>query len=460
MLPVSLEHSGSNREVKLVVTDICKHLGSLMSIDGLFAPEAHARVSSAMASFAPLSVAVLGAQSVDQARRIRLGWSLVVSRLCYNMHIWSHFPYHIWRIVNTMYNRLWRRVYGQPRFGRTECSDYQVRTALGVPSLDCLVRKRRLKYLSRLAAVDLPALHALLQATDGKGSRMPWVALLLDDLSVIRNALPRILGSLPPPLVDATQYWNIASEFPQEWAEIVSNYFTCSDDPGRSRLPSLAPPSAVTFQCELCTHAPFASGKALAQHQRISHGQRTAVSMFVGDWRACPVCFTIFASRLHLVSHLADKRVRSKTRGTNCGMIFIARNPSCIDSAVLSSLFAAEKVARQQARKQGHTRPTVESAAKRGTPSCLKGWSARRSKLALLPRKRLSVKTDPRATASCVRCVGSAGPPAECQANRPCQHAQCLEGVSSLLPVKRLWAKTTPIEGISFKKHHGVNQDD
>ena len=172
------------------------------------------------------------------------------------------------------------------------------------------------------------------------------------------------------------------------------------------------------------------------------------------------MCGTTFSSWLHLVNHLADKRVRSKNFATSCGMTFLACRRVRIDSAVLSSLLSTEKVARQQARKQGHTRPVVESAAKRGRSSCLKGLSVRQAKLALAPRRRLTIKTDPRAAASCVRSVGSARPPAESLANRRCQHIKCLQGVSSLLSVKRFWTKTTPSEGISFKKHRPVDQDD
>ena len=136
-------------------------------MDGLLVPAAHARVSGAMASFGQLSLAFFGTRSIDQGRRLRLGWSVVVSRLSYNVHVWSQFAYVSWRIMNTMYMRLWRRIYGQPRYCHVETSDQGIRAALGVPSLDCFICRRRLKYLSRLAGLDLPAFHALLQADDG-----------------------------------------------------------------------------------------------------------------------------------------------------------------------------------------------------------------------------------------------------------------------------------------------------
>ena len=454
VLPVELAHGGSTCNTELVITDVYKHLGSLVSVDGLLAPEAHARVHAAMSSYAPLSMALLGSQSLALARRLRLGWSLVIPRLCYNIHIWSHFPYAIWRILNTMYNRLWRRLYGQPRFCHVDRSDLEIRMALGVPSLDCWVRRRRLKYLSRLAVVDLPALHALLQADDGKGNQMPWVSLVLEDLAVIRSALPRVLGSLPPPSVDASQYWEIARSFPQEWGEIVAQYFTSCDDPGRSKQPGSTQSGAGTFQCDLCTHEPFGCSRALAQHQRVAHGKRTVVGEFVGDWRTCPICSTTFATRLHLVNHLAEKRVRSKFRAVNCGIEFLSRRPPPIEATLLSTLRSVEKEERQQARKKGHTRPIVSSAAQRGRPSCLKGLSSERMKRLCVPHRRLGSKTDPRNSASCAsRPVLGGG--LERLMSVPARTLQCTQQALPLQPTKRLQAKTTPTESCMFKRHCG-----
>ena len=400
-LPVELVHGSSVRNVGLVLTDVYKHLGSLVSIDGLLAPEAHARVRSAMSSYAPLSAAILGSRSVSVARRMRLGWSLVISRLCYNIHVWSHVPQIAWRSVNTMYNRLWSRIYGQPRFCQTERSDFEVRLALGVPSLDCFLRRRRLKYLSRLAGVDLPALHALLQADDGRGNRMPWAMLLLEDLSMLRSALPRVFGSLPHPAVDASPYWEIASKFPQEWCQIVNEYFTSQDDPGRLKRPACVDSHPSALRCSKCRRGPFSSAKALAQHELVAHGKRTPVSAFVGAWKRCPVCHTEFASRLHLVNHLADKRVRSKVRQTNCGIVFLSADPRMVESSLFSTLMASDKLERQQARKLGHTRPIVGAAAKKGGPSCLKGVSTACAKRRCAPHRRLGGKTDPRHSPAC-----------------------------------------------------------
>ena len=78
--------------------------------------------------------------------------------------------------------RLLRRILGDPRFRKTRFSDVQVRLTLGIESLDCLVHKRRLCYLARVANCDVEPLLALLQQSDGNGGYVPWVRLVVEDL--------------------------------------------------------------------------------------------------------------------------------------------------------------------------------------------------------------------------------------------------------------------------------------
>eukprot|EP00973_Karenia_brevis_P056167 7811244-Karenia_brevis.AAC.1 len=108
-----------------------------------------------------------------------------------------------------MYNRVWRRVYGQPRFGKSNVTDVEIRCELRVPSIDCFVRKARLKYLARMCKLDLPPLMALLQTKLSDGRRMPWSNLILTDLGVLKAALPRIFCELPAPHVDAEPFWEL-----------------------------------------------------------------------------------------------------------------------------------------------------------------------------------------------------------------------------------------------------------
>ena len=141
------------------------------------------------------------------------------------MHVWSSFRNNVWKILNNVYSRLWRRVLGQPRFKSSPLRDCQVRKVLGIPSLDCVLRKRRLKYISRLARCELPPLHALLQAKNCLGKALPWVELIVSDLKVLMNTLPNIFSTTPPPDVDPQPIWDLVCKFPREWREIVDLYY-------------------------------------------------------------------------------------------------------------------------------------------------------------------------------------------------------------------------------------------
>eukprot|EP00973_Karenia_brevis_P014280 1945114-Karenia_brevis.AAC.1 len=101
---------------------------------------------------------------------------------------------------------------------------------LKIPSLDCYIRKRRLKYLARLFLADLDALHAVLQASGKHGQNLPWVNMIVQDLQVLRKAVPRKLDSLPDPACGLRPYWELIRCHPQEWRELVDMYHTIEDD--------------------------------------------------------------------------------------------------------------------------------------------------------------------------------------------------------------------------------------
>ena len=107
--------------------------------------------------------------------------SLIVSKLTFNVHVWSNLNTDAWRCLNSTYMRVARRILGKPRFDHICPSDLQVRTQLGCPSLDCVLRRKRLIYLGWVA----PVLHALLQSRSPLGTPPPWVRLIVDDLDVL-----------------------------------------------------------------------------------------------------------------------------------------------------------------------------------------------------------------------------------------------------------------------------------
>ena len=133
----------------------------------------------------------------------------------------------------------------------------------------------------------------------------------------------------------------------------------------------------------------------MIQHAIIKHSKRSLPSLCIGDTTKCMHCCTTFASRVSLLAHLGDMRVRSKVRGTCCGKPFLENLPPLLPTDVADMLNARDKDLRKAALKQGHTHVISRVPAKQGAHSSTKGIPSH-----LLPqltvdgvRRRLAVKT-------------------------------------------------------------------
>ena len=71
--------------------------------------------------------------------------SLVNSSLLYLAHVKVLAPKEL-RILNGMYMRVVQKIGGNSRYDDTAVSDFTARQCIGVPSIDCLVMKSRLRY--------------------------------------------------------------------------------------------------------------------------------------------------------------------------------------------------------------------------------------------------------------------------------------------------------------------------
>ena len=84
-------HAGQNTHstdsTLLRVVQGYKHLGSWVDETGSLVPDANRRSASAMSSYAPLAVKLFGSSAIGTASKIRLAFSLIVSKLIYNVHV-------------------------------------------------------------------------------------------------------------------------------------------------------------------------------------------------------------------------------------------------------------------------------------------------------------------------------------------------------------------------------------
>ena len=222
----------------------------------------------------------------------------------------------------------------------------------------------------------MPQLNVLLQTKDRHGRRLPWVKLVFDDLRFLRVYVSPKLDALQDPEMDPDSWWHRIREFPAEWRDIVNLYRNLDDD-SQSEIVPVEVSKPRGFKCEECGDM-LGSSKALAQHSRIKHKNISLPSRCLGDVTRCYICGTEFHTRLALVTHLCDKRIRSKVRGTSCGILYHDSNPTPLGVDAVAALNAKDRALRHSARKDGHThsiaiRPAKAARSKvsKGIPSVL-----------------------------------------------------------------------------------------
>ena len=122
------------------------------------------------------------------------------------------------RVSSGVYMIVIRRIFTGPRFGPS-ASDIAVRREFGIPSVDCLIRRARLRFLGRLVLHQPPSLIALLGARH-RGKAPPWVELIVQDLVYMKSSVG-LCSSLPEP--GAADAWCVfILEDPARWISAIN----------------------------------------------------------------------------------------------------------------------------------------------------------------------------------------------------------------------------------------------
>eukprot|EP00973_Karenia_brevis_P011727 1587202-Karenia_brevis.AAC.1 len=93
-----------------------------------------------------------------------------------------------------------------------------------MPCIELRIRKVRLLYLGQVVRHGPAQLHALLSASDRTtGAPLPWVALVLQDLSFVFQSCREKLDELGDPTgqLAASKWEQIIKKFPAEWKLLV-----------------------------------------------------------------------------------------------------------------------------------------------------------------------------------------------------------------------------------------------
>ena len=365
------------------IVDAYKYLGSIVCENGSYFNDAIHRASVAMNAFAPIAVRIFGNSSVSIKIKFMFFDSLICSRLLYNTELYvidgSSSSLLVLRKLNSVYMRVLRRIAGEMRYGQKPCMrDIEVRIAFGIPSIDCRLRKMRLRYLSRMLAKGPAALVTLLSCSGpSRLERMPWSKQVINDLRALRVHFPSQLQELPDPQYDAAPWQKLMLDYPTQWAEIVQKYNVCDsvlDDAVRRGDVD----DSNMYVCNLCTSSLSAdcpnvrrvkSAKALAQHQRIYHNVRSPIPYYIDDSGVCPACGVNFFSRCKVVVHACETRVRSKACNIRCRDVILSGVLPKIEPLLFIKLEERDRSLKRDARRGGKSHVVINRLAKRSSTS-------------------------------------------------------------------------------------------
>ena len=336
-----------------------KHLGSFVSADGSVMADARHRTQVANNAYAPLVGKVFGASLLEQILQSNFAESLVFTRLFYNVHLWSDLQPKAMKHVNTMYMRVLRMIAGDPRFDKNARRDICIRVELGAPSLESLLRMKRLLYASRLAKNGPESLKKLLQ-TQPHAQQLPWMQLLSCDLRFMHQSLAAKLEAMPDPALDAAAWVQLMVEYPCEWKCLVKQMSSPESTYDQRTAVCVSPGPLDGFACHLCTVNPpcFPSVRALKSHKRAIHKVRNQFRTYVDESEHCPVCQTYLHTRLRVIAHLSDPR-----RNLTCREAILQGRATALAPDLVQRLDAIDAKARKDAQRMGKSHPLAVGSA-------------------------------------------------------------------------------------------------
>eukprot|EP00973_Karenia_brevis_P074454 10345847-Karenia_brevis.AAC.1 len=226
-----------------------------------------------------------------------------------------------------------------------------------MPSLDCLLMRRRLMYLKRILDADAPALQALL-AVGCPNKPLEWVKLVLSDMGVLSRTCGQLHGLQPPSVEPKAWMSAIADERWHEWCNGIYFIESVAD---RMRPIGDLEEAITTWPCRFCTgnnQIFFPTEKARNMHERVCHGFRSSAQLYADSSCTCRSCGTRFSTRLRLIAHLSDRR------RTRC-LDHCKNHTSPLPKHLADELGEQDRMYRTAARKAGRTQPLSTGRAVR-----------------------------------------------------------------------------------------------
>lgn len=187
--------------------------------DGSSYCDAQAKAQSAMSAYVPLAAKIFGSPRICEPLKMSFLWSLVLSRLLFNAHVVGPTAKYM-KVLNVVYMRVLRRICNECRYGEKTIRDIEVRKKLLAPSMDCLLMRGRLRYLSRIVKGSPKALLCLLFSTPGN-KKLPWTLRIVEDMRTLRHRVS-ICSRLPDPADDSKLWVDFIKQYHERWSLAVS----------------------------------------------------------------------------------------------------------------------------------------------------------------------------------------------------------------------------------------------
>jgi hypothetical protein len=186
--------------------------------------------------------------------------------------------------------RVLRRIGDSVRFGHTDESELRVRQRLLQPSVDCIMIRKRIQYVSRLLRNDPKPLCSFLASTRN-GRVLPWVSQVRNDFEVARKVSN--FASAYGPLHEDWKSWQGILLSTSTTQKLVDEIFFCESINDRSHTDTS---TTGAFECAECKVS-FSTAKGLDQHRRVRHDERCQLSSYILD-SVCPCCKIDFNNRV------------------------------------------------------------------------------------------------------------------------------------------------------------------
>ena len=302
-------------EIALHVTASYVHLGLHLDRGATFRPEVLRRLSHARTAFREVRDLVLQNPSVPRATRASLFAALVDSTL-FNLELWQEDVGHPWTKMVAGHAKLRRLLLSKEMSAEMmlKLTPADVTFILGVPSMENLLRAKRLRYLATLVRSAPAQLWAVLKLEGG------WLAKVIHDPKwfstysnaewppvneenwplwwhAIENGIGRFKRHVGAAIKHATLD-GLLPAFAEETEEAMRRTQTAF---GRVTASQECNSVCQQFVCVPCRQ-PFASHSNLACHFRHYHGRRSD-HLYSGGLLCCG-CGAYYHSMNRILTHL------------------------------------------------------------------------------------------------------------------------------------------------------------